>query len=78
MAETFNSQSEDDIQSEPEDSRTLDYSLLYYVFDKIIQKYFIIKKSTKIAKKTVKKLDEKNESVSEDEGQENQQNIDDL
>ena len=58
-------------ESDLDNSRTLDFFMVYYVFDKIIQKYYKVKKSSKVAKSTVKKLDDDNESVSEDEAQEN-------
>ena len=54
----------------------LDYGLVHYVFDKIIQKYYKIKRSAKLAQKADKRADGEEGSLSENEGSEEEKEFD--
>lgn len=43
----------------------LDFSMFYYVFDKLLLKYFKIKKGATEAQKTIKSLDDSDEQTAE-------------
>ena len=55
----------------------LDYGLVHYVFDKIIQKYYKIKRSAKLAQKADKRADGEEGSLSENEGSEEEKEFGD-